>query len=269
MDTVESLKQIEADQRKLVKSEKIKVGLLLFLNVFVICYMSWIYSFVSKELTPDKVSNDLGNVVSAKIDPLRQQITENLVEQAHVWSEKSLKNLADSPTQLREHFEAEITDATQHLVATFEASVNHQIEQHVDGMLKELDERVPHDGNTDDKMELIVDQVVLQFRDVANTSIEKLRSDMTVQVNTVNQTLDRLLTAADLTPEEQLHKEIIEVTLALLKVNVQGNGELKLMPDFRLVDSNAFSVFETSPDHPSMEREKDARAREAEKEENP
>ena len=257
MDTVESLKQIESDQRKVIKSEKTRIAILGVLILFVCCYMGWIYGFVKNELTPDKVSNDIGTYVIRNIKPMQKELTTKLVSQAQVWTESSLDEIRNSPQKLRGELEKQVEATARPLMDTFEASLNKAMEDHNDFMISYIQERVQHDGTSDDKMELITDFVIKEFKEQATRSIGALETGVTEQVTLVNNNLDRLLTAHDLTSHEKLQKEIIEVTLALIKVNVQGNGELRLMPDYRLVPNEAFRLFDsqTQPDHPNVLKE--------------
>jgi hypothetical protein len=257
MDTVESLKQIEADQLKVIKSEKLRIGILSVLILFVCCYMGWIYGFVKNELTPEKVSNDLGTAVIHQIKPMQKELTTRLVSKAQVWTESSLAEIKQSPAKLRVELQRNVENMTKPLMETFETSLSKAIEDHNEFLVKYIEERVAHDGTSDDKLELINDYVIKEFKEQALRSLNSLESGVTQQVSLVNHNLEHLLTAHDLTPQEKLQKEIIEVTLALIKVNVQGNGELRLMPDYRLVPNEAFRLFnsQTEPDHPAVIRE--------------
>jgi len=207
------IRRIEADAATEHGRAKTRIGIIGFLLVFVMAYMSWMYISLGK-LDAAFLASAARGQIQVELPGLRAQLSQQMIDQAPGLIAHGIEQLKRAPPLLSQQAENMIAEKTKGALLDLEDQLDAELGYDLEDRLTQLGVVKP-DGSPEEQIELVLDEV----RDDYRTKMEGLVDEMYVQyadeLGAVNEFLTRLQSADDLSPRERIQKDIIECTVSL------------------------------------------------------
>ncbi|MCZ7643860.1 MAG: hypothetical protein M5U26_01025 [Planctomycetota bacterium] len=212
----ELARQLEMDQARVLRGEKRKVGVLIFMLVFVVGYMSWIYWSVS-QLDAKLLTNHAGIFIENQLPAWRRELETRTLEQAPGLADKVQQLVLDLPRTVRTRTEAELMAHSRAALTDMENTLNAQMKDRVRQIVVELGKNAQVDLDSKEKLDLVISRSQAEFKTKVIAYLDANYDDFAKQLAILNQRLMSLLRPADeLNSRERLQREIVESTIVLV-----------------------------------------------------
>ncbi len=214
--TIQELaRQIREDQERLLRNERRKVGILLFLLVFVFGYMTWIYTSVSK-LNAEMLTQQAGTYVESQLPAWRKELEAQTLQEAPALGNKLQEMLLDMPRTARNSLEKSLQAQGQRALREMEQALVEFTDKAIQQEIAHLAERTPAETTNEEKLDLVMASLRKDFKLKVKAYLQMHYDSFSGEVRTLAQRLERLhLPVEQLTPKERVERELIEVSVVL------------------------------------------------------
>lgn len=203
---------VHQDQQRQIKEERFRIVLLGLLTVFVIGYMTWIYTSI-KQFDAESVTRIAALKIEGEIPDMKKQFRQFALDQAGEVTERLKQLLLDAPKALRERLMAEAKAHAREgaeglgklLAAELEKSFRDQVDQ--------LFVKSPTQMSQDERLEFIVTQIRKNFVQVANAQIAQHQGAFMLDLAKFRKQLENYRTDPMLEPKDEIARDIIAITV--------------------------------------------------------
>ena len=223
--TSSPLDQLEAtlkqyDTRALSRA-KLGIAIRAVLIVFVLGYMTWLFSAVS-ELDADSLTAMAADSVVEQITEFRENLQVYAIEQAPMVTDMARDTLMQLPTHMRTHLQDRLVRESNALIARFETDVDAALGEILDQQLAALRESSPGDL-PDRQLDALILGVSDEFRDTMTGALDELYFEYSAEVRRLNDHLVHLQQDDNLTASEQMDRQLLEVWMTLIHKHGVGD----------------------------------------------
>jgi len=223
-----SFEVVKEDLLKTEKGLKVSVGIQAFLLIFVIFYLGWLYSQVSKidaesvvQTTKVKFLNSLpsiGNEVSEQIKASAPQTIESL-----------RKSSLDVIPQVRKDMQRHLLTETIKLTTGIGDEVNHLISEYVKSHAEDIKKKNPSLSDLD-KARRLMKMIRMDFKETVKQATDKHLDEYAKDMRKLNKEMKKLRTSKKLTKKEMYQKKMVSVWVKLMKLEVKEMPHVKETP---------------------------------------
>ena len=207
-------RELENDDLRSLSRAKLGIGLRLFLIVFVIGYMTWVSSAVSKLDAPALTQVAVAHF-EERLPELRAEIRDYAIARAPEVTDRAGDLLVQLPAHLREALEGQLLAKTDELIARLENDVDAALTVVIDDQMELVRTELP-DGTPEQQLDAIILGVSNVFRDTMIAAVDEMYIDYSREIQRLNAYLEHLQRSDDLTESEELDKELIETWMVLV-----------------------------------------------------
>ena len=206
--------EIEQDDRQALNRAKVGIAIRGALIVFVMGYMMWVSSAVSKLDAPTLTQAAMAHF-EERLPDLRAEIRDYAIAQAPVVTDRAGDLLVQLPVQLREAIEGQLLAKTDELIARLETDVDAALTVVIDDQL-ELVQAELSDGTAEQQLDAIVLGISDVFRVTMLEAIDEMYVEYAAEIRKLNAYLEHLQRSDDLTASAEIDKELLETWMVLV-----------------------------------------------------
>jgi hypothetical protein len=216
---------IEAEDRAAIKRAKIGIAIRAGLTLFILVYMTWISTSITK-LDATELTRIAATSVQDKLPMWRSELHDYAVGMAPGATDQVRDLFVGLPVMAREYLEAELLTQTDHLITQFENEVDLAIAMVIEDQIELVQTEFP-EATPEELLDAIVLGVSAIFHDTMIAAIDELYEHYTIEIHALNAHLDHLQRGDDLTESEKIDKELIEAWMVLVhKHNITEGKDL-------------------------------------------
>jgi hypothetical protein len=207
-------KELEHDDLRALSRAKLGIGLRLVLIAFVIGYMTWVSSAVSKLDAPALTRVAVAHFED-RVPELRAEIRDYAIARAPEVTDRAGDLLVQLPARLREALEGQLLAKTDELISRLETDVDLALTVVVDDQIELVRAELP-DGTPEQQLDAMILGVSNVFRDTMIAAVDEMYIEYSGEIRRLNAYLEHLQRSDDLTESEELDKELIETWMVLV-----------------------------------------------------
>ena len=213
--TLQALRgELQEEHRRAHKRAKLGIGIRVVSIVFVLGYMSWLVSAVTK-LDAPALTQLAGAHLESRIPELRETLTTLAIDAAPAVTDHARDLLLELPGSLRGHVEELLVAQTDRLIERFESDVDAAIGVVVEDQLELVRSGMPGAG-PEEQLDAIILGVSDEFHDTMIATLDQLHEEYANEVQRLGARLQHLQSGDPLTADEQIDKQLIEAWMVLV-----------------------------------------------------
>lgn len=206
--------ELEKDGKTATTRLKTWMAIQIILIICVIGYMSWLFGMV-KTLDANAVTEIAAGSLRQRLPEMRANIREYLLLQAPAITDEAKEILKQVPALLREGLEQEMLAQTQQIFQRFEEDLDAALTGLIEEQIELVKAQVV-DAPPEEQLDAVIAGVSAVYKDNMIQAIDYMYDDYAAEVKKLNDYLDRLQRANDLTETEVLDKQLIQVWMVLV-----------------------------------------------------
>jgi hypothetical protein len=223
-----SYKTIKEDLLKQEKSIRTSIIIKAVLLVFVICYMGYMYSQVSR-IDAEEVVNMTKNQFIAELPKISKQMSDDLKASAPATMESLKKRSLEILPQVREHMQAQVLSETKKLTDGIGEEMNTLLAEYVKDNAAKINQS-KSDKTDLDKARLLTQMIRADFKKTVQEAADKHLQEYSKDMMKLNADLKKLKDNKNLTQKEKYHRDLISVWAKLMKMEMKDVREGVLNP---------------------------------------
>ena len=204
----------EQDNRKATVRAKAWIAVRIFLILFVVGYMTWIFSAVSR-LDAQELTRIAAVSIEEKLPQFRADLRDFAIERAPELTDQARDMLLQIPGHLREAVEGPLIEKTDDLIVRFETDLNGAISTVIDDQIELIRAEFP-DGTPEEQLDAIILGISDNFSETTREALDGMYEDYVQELQNLNARLNHLLRSPDLTESEKIDKQLIEAWMILV-----------------------------------------------------
>lgn len=235
---------LEADNADAVRKARRGVVIQGMVLVVVFIYMTFLYNQIGK-LTAKEVVEILGTEAQNQADPIKDALVAEGKKIAPDAMAKFKDYLLQLPDEGKKFIVEKAAERTRGELPALELKLDGALSEVLDEQIETIQAGDRDAGESKDKLQALFDNMRRDYNEGMKLAIEDLYKLYEQRVREVDAQLVRLSTAPDLTEEEALQKELIDVWIVLM--NQHG-----IIPVVDPDPSEVRSLFEPDPNPPPV-----------------
>ncbi len=205
---------LEADLTSAQKKEIRGIAVLACLIVFVLTYMTWLYTQLAK-LDASVLTRIVGAKVEESLPEMQLRLRDELVRMTPDIVREAETFVLESPARFRAELEVRIVEEARRLTAKVEAELDKYLTenlQHTIALLKQANASATPESAFDE----LLAEVRAEYKTKIKTLLDGMYFDYRSAMDRVHSYLVRLENSPNLTEPEKLDKQIIECWVVLV-----------------------------------------------------
>jgi hypothetical protein len=214
----QTLAGVKQDYERVIRRGKIETGLLCFVVLAVFVYATWLYYKID-QLNPIWLTDAMASYLDGRLPEAEDQLRKIAYDMAPSVTESGKDMLMKLPPAMREMVEENLDKAMDESTIEMEKKLNPSLDDAVDAQLEELEKAHPEEKSEEKRLEYVLEGTRSVFRDRMRKYVDTLYEHYASDMKNLDKYFLKLQNEKNLSPKEQIHREILEVWLTLVNVH--------------------------------------------------